>query len=168
MGLFSREKIIGGGKPSGFYAGCYRNPETGARGPEIWLPWLDPVLIVGRNRSGKDTGIIVPNALLGDGDITQVFQDTRLEVAAIAAAHCRKRRRTWVANAFGALVDEYPDLASDRVNLLKARELDPDHPLCFEHLCELTEAIIPRSENEHNPFFPLGAQALWAASTGAS
>ena len=163
MGIFSREKIIGGGKPSGFYAGCYRDPETGARGPEIWLPWLDPVLIVGRNRVGKDTGIIVPNALMGDGDISQVFQDTRLEVAAIAARYCRKQRRTWVANAFGELVDEYPDLKSNRVNLLKARELDPDHPLCFEHLCELTEAIIPRGENEHNPFFPLGAQALWAA-----
>ena len=61
---FGREKIIGGGKPSGFYAGCYRDPDTGARGPEIWLPWLDPVLIIGRNRVGKDTGIIVPNALM--------------------------------------------------------------------------------------------------------
>jgi type IV secretory pathway TraG/TraD family ATPase VirD4 len=157
--------IIGGGKPDGFYAGCYRDPDTGARGPEIWLPWLDPVLIVGRNRVGKDTGIIVPNALMNSTAITTVFQDTRLEVAAIAAAHCRERRRTWVANPFNEpeLIDVYPDLLSDRVNLLKARELDPDHPLAFEHLCELTEAIIPRSENEHNPFFPLGAQALWAA-----
>jgi hypothetical protein len=42
---------------------------------------------------------------------------------------------------FGELVDVYPDLKSDRVNLLKARELDPDHPLSFEHVCELTEAI---------------------------
>jgi type IV secretory pathway TraG/TraD family ATPase VirD4 len=160
---FGGEKIIGGGKPSGFYAGCYRDPKTGARGPEIWLPRTEPVLIVGRNQVGKDTGIIVPNALLGDGNITQVFQDTRLQIAAIAAAYCRKKRRTWVANPFGELVDQYSDLKSDRVNLLKARELDPDHPLCFEHLCELTEAIIPRGENEHNPFFPLGAQALWAA-----
>src|SRR5271169_119909 len=114
MGIFSREKIIGGGKGSGgLYAGCYRDPDTGARGPEIWLPWLDPVLIIGRNRVGKDTGIIVPNALMGDGKITQVFQDTRLEVAAIAAADCRKHRRTWVANAFGQHVDEYPELRSN-------------------------------------------------------
>ena len=34
--------------------------------------------------------------------------------------------------------------------------------MCFEHLCELVEATIPRGENEHNPFFPLGAQSLWA------
>jgi type IV secretion system protein VirD4 len=166
MGIFSREKIIGGGKGTGgLYAGCYRDPDTGARGPEIWLPWLDPVLIIGRNRSGKDTGIIVPNALMNSTAISTAFQDTRLEVGAIAAAYCRQQRRTWCANAFGELVDVYPDLTSNRVNLLKARELDPDHPLSFEHLCELTEAIIPKGENEHNPFFPLGAQALWASCT---
>ena len=34
----SRENIIGGGEPSGFYAGRYRDPETGECGPEIWLP----------------------------------------------------------------------------------------------------------------------------------
>src|SRR5271169_7015589 len=160
----AREKIIGGGKGTGgLYAGCYRDPVTNARGPEVWLPWLDPVLVIGRNRSGKDTGIIVPNALMNSTAITTAFQDTRLEVAGIAAAHCRKQRRTWVANAFGELVDVYSDLRSDRVNLLKARELAPDHPLCFEHLCELVEAVIPRGDNEHNPFFPLGAQALYAA-----
>jgi type IV secretory pathway TraG/TraD family ATPase VirD4 len=165
MGLFSGEKIIGGGKPSGMYAGCYRDPETNARGPEIWLPWLDPVVIIGRNRVGKDTGIIVPNALLGDGNITQVFQDTRLEAAAIAAEYCRTKRRTWIDNPFRELVDHYPDLTSDRVNLLKARELDPDHPLAFEYLCEMVDVMIPYSGNEHNPFFPLGAQALWAGVT---
>ena len=58
MGLFSHEKIIGGGKPNGFYGGCYRDPKSRERGPEIWLPWFDPVLIIGRNRVGKDTGII--------------------------------------------------------------------------------------------------------------
>src|SRR5271156_4032645 len=160
----AREKIIGGGKGTGgLYSGCYRDPVTNARGPEIWLPWLDPVLIIGRNRSGKDTGIIVPNALMNSTAISTAFQDTRLEVAGIAAEYCRKQRRPWVANAFGELVNQYyPDLKSNRVNLLKAPELDPDYPLCFEHLCELVEAIIPKGENEHNPFFPLGAQALWA------
>src|SRR5882672_2072142 len=73
--------IIGGGKPSGMYCGCFRNPD-GSRGAEIWLPWLDPVLIVGRNRVGKDTGIIIPNALMCEGNISLVFQDTRLESAA--------------------------------------------------------------------------------------
>jgi type IV secretion system protein VirD4 len=155
------EAIIGGGKPSGFYAGCYRDPKTGATGPEIWFPWLDPVLIVGRNRSGKDTGLICMNALLTAGNITSVFQDTRLEVAAITAPRRRELGPADVANSFGQLVETYPDLRSSRVNLLKAPELHPSHPLCFEHACALAEAIVPQNEKD-NPFFPLSAQALAA------
>jgi type IV secretion system protein VirD4 len=157
--------IIGAGKPSGFYAGCYRNPD-GTRGPEIWVPWLDPVLIIGRNRVGKDTGIIIPNALMVEGNVTQIFQDTRLEAGAIALPWCQTKGPALVANGFNELVDTHPDLRSDRVNLLKARELDPDHPLCFENLCALVEAMIPESE-KGNPFFPLSAQALWAGLTKA-
>ena len=164
-GATASSNIIGGGKPSGFYACCYRDPVTGARGPEIWLPWLDPVLIIGRNRVGKDTGIIIPNALMCEG-VTQVFQDTRLEAGAIALPWCKTKGPAWVANAFNVLVNVYPDLRSDRVNLLKSRALDPDHPLCFENLCALVEAMIPESERG-NPFFPLSAQALWAGLTKA-
>jgi type IV secretion system protein VirD4 len=160
-GATSSEPIIGGGKPSSFYAGCWRDPITNARGPEIWLPWLDPVLIVGRNRVGKDTGLIIPNALLSEGNISQVFQDTRLEAAAIALPYCKTKGPTFVANPFGELIAIYPDLRSDRVNLLKARELDPDNPLCFEHLSALVEAVVP-VEGDKNPFFPLMGQALCA------
>jgi len=152
--------IIGGGKPSGMYCGCYRNPD-GSRGPEIWLPWLDPVLIVGRNRVGKDTGIIIPNALMGEGNISPVFQDTRLEAGAITLPYRRTKGPAWCANAFNELVGTYADLRSDRVNLLKARELDPDHPLCFEHICALVETMIP-AEGAENPFFPPGSQAMYA------
>jgi hypothetical protein len=55
------ENIIGGGKPSGMHCGRYRNVD-GSPGAEIWLPWLNPVLVVGRTRSGKDRGIVVPKA----------------------------------------------------------------------------------------------------------
>jgi type IV secretion system protein VirD4 len=152
--------IIGGGRPRGFYAGCYRHPRTTERGPEIWLPWLDPILIIGRNRSGKDTGLINPNALKCEG-VTQVFQDTRLEAAAITLPWCRRKGPAWIANPFNVLVNTYPDLRSDRVNLLKARELHPRNPLSFEHICALVEAMIPASDRD-NPFFPLSAQALGA------
>ncbi len=155
--------IIGGGKPSGMYCGCIRNPD-GSRGAEIWLPWLDPVLIIGRNRVGKDTGLIIPNALMCEGKVSLVFQDTRLEAAAIALPYRKTKGPTYIANAFGELVNIYADLRSDRVNLLKARELDPDHPLCFEHLCAFVEALIP-SEGEKNAFFSLEGQALWAGLT---
>ena len=157
--LRGQENIIGGGKPSGMYCGRYRNPD-GSPGAEIWLPWLDPVLIIGRNRVGKDTGLIIPNALMCEGNISQVFQDTRLEAAAIALPYRKTKGPALVGNPFGELVNIYPDLRSDRVNLLKARELDPDHPLCFEHLCALVEAMIP-VEGDNNPFFPLeGAGAV--------
>ena len=153
--------IIGGGKPSGMYFGCYRNAD-GSPGAEIWAPWLDPVLIVGRNRSGKDTGIIIPNALMCEGNISQVFQDTRLKSAAIALPYRKSKGPALVGNPFNELVNIYPDLRSDRVNLLKARELDPDHPLCFEHLNAFVEALIPAEGDNQNPFFPLEGQALWA------
>ena len=156
------ENIIGGGKPSGMYCGRYRNPD-GSPGAEIWLPWLDPVLIIGRNRVGKDTGLIIPNALMCEGT-SLVFQDTRLEAAAIALPYRKTKGPALVGNPFNELVNIYPDLRSDRVNLLKARELDPDHPLCFEHVCALVEAMIP-VEGDNNPFFPLSAQALWAGLT---
>lgn len=162
-----QENIIGGGKPSGMYAGRYRNLD-GSPGPEIWLPWLDPVLIIGRNRVGKDTGLIIPNALMVEGNISQVFQDTRLEAAAIALPYRRTKGPALVGNPFGELVNVYPDLRSDRVNLLKARELDPDHPLCFEHLCAFVEALIPSEGDHSNPFFPLEGQALWAGLAKAN
>ncbi|HUC10547.1 MAG TPA: type IV secretory system conjugative DNA transfer family protein [Stellaceae bacterium] len=54
----------------------------------------------------------------------------------------------------------YEDLRSDRVNLLSGSDLDPNHPLCFEHVCALVEALIP-AENDRNPFFPLKSQELY-------
>jgi len=98
-------QIIGSGKPSAFYAGCLRDPVTGERGPEIWLPWLDPILICGRNRSGKDRGIIQVNALMREGKISQVFQDTRFEAPAISLPYRRTKGPALVANLFDMLAD---------------------------------------------------------------
>src|SRR4051812_46019336 len=97
-----REKIIGGGKPNGVYLGRYRDPKTNAPGPEIWLPWLDPVLIIGRNRSGKDVGILIANALKREKNlsVSEVVIDTRLEAAAICALYRRSLGPCWVGNAF--------------------------------------------------------------------
>jgi type IV secretion system protein VirD4 len=159
--------IIGGGKPWGMYCGRFRNLD-GSPGAEIWLPWFDPVLLIGRNRVGKDTGIVIPNALMCEGNVSLVFQDTRLEAGAIALPWRKTRGPALIANAFGELVKIYPDLRSDRVNLLKARELDPDHPLCFEHLCEFVETLIPSEGDHSNPFFPLEGQALWAGLAKAN
>jgi type IV secretory pathway TraG/TraD family ATPase VirD4 len=156
--------IIGAGKPHGRYLGCYRDPVTQARGPEIWLPGHELVNIVGGPRMGKDTGIIIPNALTREG-VTDVFMDTRLEAAAITAPYRRTLGPTYMGNPCNELADipGYEDLRSDRANLLKGPELDPDNPLCFDHLCEVVETIFPHEgDRNNNPFFPLSSQLLYA------
>src|SRR4051794_18659701 len=72
----------------------------------------------------------------------------------------------WIVNAFNELVSipGYADLRSDRLNLLKARDLDPANWLCFDRSCGLAEAAIP-VQGDNNPFFPMFGQAVWAALT---
>jgi type IV secretory pathway TraG/TraD family ATPase VirD4 len=164
--MFGRgEAIIGAGKPKSRYLGCYRDPVTNARGPEIWLPGHELVLICGGPRMLKDTGIVIPNALMREG-VTDVFMDTRLEAGAITAPYRRTLGPTYMANPCNELanIPGYEDLRSDRANLLKGPELDPDNPLCFDHLCELVETLFPH-EGDRNPFFPLSSQSLYAGLT---
>ena len=129
MGWLSREKVIGAGMPNGVYLGRYRDPETNAPGPEIWLPWLEMVLIIGRNRSGKDAGILIPNALKREKNlsVSEVFVDTRLEAGTICAPYRRSLGPTLVGNAFNehASLAGYADLRSDRLNLMKSRRSIP-------------------------------------------
>lgn len=157
--------IIGAGKPHGRYLGRYRDPVTNEPGPEIWLPGHELVLICGGPRSGKDIGLVIFNALMREG-VTNVFADPRLEAAAITAPYRRTLGPVYMANPCNELVDipGYEDLRSDRANLLKGPELDPDNPLCFDHLCELVETLIPHEGDRGdrgNPFFPLSSQALY-------
>jgi type IV secretory pathway TraG/TraD family ATPase VirD4 len=155
--------IIGAGKPHGRYLGRYRDPVTNEKGPEIWLPGHELVNIVGGPRSGKDTGLVNPNLLMREG-VTNVVCDPRLEGAAITAPYCRTLGPVYMANPCNELVDipGYEDLRSDRANLLKGPELDPDNPLCFDHLHEVVETIFPQEGDRNNPFFPLSSQALYA------
>ena len=171
MGWLSREKVIGAGMPNGVYLGRYRDPETNAPGPEIWLPWLEMVLIIGRNRSGKDAGILIPNALKREKNlsVSEVFVDTRLEAGTICAPYRRNLGPTLVGNAFNehASLAGYADLRSDRLNLMKSPAFDPGDPLYFDHISELAAALFPAEGGDNNPFFPLSSQALWAGLTMA-
>lgn len=118
--------IIGADKPRSRYLGCYRDPVTNEPGPEIWLPGHELALICGAPRSGKDTGIIIPNALMREG-VTDVFMDTRLEAAAITAPYRRSLGPAYMGNPCNELVNlvGYEDLRSDRANLLKGRNSIP-------------------------------------------
>jgi type IV secretion system protein VirD4 len=160
-----REKVIGSNAPDALYLGRYRDPETGKLGAKIQISGSEGVAIIGRNRVGKDTGIAIPNALQRRG-LSTVWWDTRAEAAAISLPYRRTLGPGWIDNAFGELVNipGYEDLRSDRVNLLKSRDLDPDNPLCFDYVCALIEAMIP-TEGDNNPFFPMSGQSLYASIT---
>jgi len=161
--FFGREKVIGSKAPDALYVGRYRDPATGKPGAKIQIPGTEPAAIIGRNRSGKDTGITIPNALTRRG-LSTVWWDTRGEGAAISLPYRSTLGPAWIDNPFGELVGipGYADLQSDGVNLLKARDLDPDNPLCFDHVCALIEPMIP-AEGDHQPFFPMSGQSLYAA-----
>lgn len=163
---FSRQlKVIGSSRPEDLKLGHYHFRKNGQNeiGPKIRMPGLRTVLVIGKPRSGKDTGIIVPSLLTPSGNISQVLVDTRLEGAAITLPYRKSIGLASLANPFNEHVSlpGYAYMQSDGLNLLCGEGLDPDHPLVFENLCEQVLALIPK-EGEKNPFFPLSAQALWA------
>jgi hypothetical protein len=51
------EGVIGSSALDAFYLGRYRDEKTGRIGPKIQFPGAEPIVVIGRNRSGKDAGI---------------------------------------------------------------------------------------------------------------
>jgi type IV secretion system protein VirD4 len=160
--FFRPPKVIGSSRPEDLYIGCYRNPD-GSKGPEIRMPGLRTVLICGKPRSGKDTGIVQWSLLRPSGKLSQALVDTRLEGACIALPYRRTQGPAWIANMFNEHVSRpgYADMQSNGLNLLMGHGLGAFDPLLFENLCALILALIPK-EGEKNPFFALTAQSLWA------
>ena len=165
MSALRRDGVIGSDAPDAIYLGRYRDPVTNERGARIQMAGSELVVLIGRNRSGKDIGVAMPNALQRRG-LSTVWWDTRGEAAAISLPYRRTLGPAWIDNAFGELVNipGYADLRSDRLNLLKSPFLDPANPLCFDYVCALVEAMIP-AEGDRNPFFPMSAQALYGFIT---
>jgi type IV secretion system protein VirD4 len=161
--FFRHGEVIGSAAPDALYLGRYRDPKTGKLGPKIQIPGSESVVICGRNRVGKDTGIAIPNALQRRG-LSTAWWDIRGEASAISLPYRRSLGPAWIDNPFGELVSlpGYADLRSNGVNLLKSRDLDPANPLCFDYVCALVEPMIP-AEGDHQPFFPMSGQSLYAS-----
>jgi type IV secretory pathway TraG/TraD family ATPase VirD4 len=159
MALF-RPKVIGSRRPDALLLANYRNPD-GSEGAEIRMPGQRTVLICGKPRSGKDTGIVLRNLLMASTAISNVVVDTRLEAACVSLAYRRTQGPAWIANMFNEHVARYRDMQSDGLNLLTGHGLGAHDPLLFENLCSLILALIPK-EGDKNPFFALTAQSLWA------
>jgi type IV secretory pathway TraG/TraD family ATPase VirD4 len=162
----SKPKLIGSADPRAMYAGCYRYPND-KLGGEIRIADTRPKVLIGGNSSGKTAGVVLPNLLRRTG-VSQFAIDTRLQAAAIAAPWRRTvDDETLVSNPYGSLsnLPEYADLQGGAgINLLEAAELDPDHPLCTDHLNVMAQTALP-AENDHQPYFPTAAQSVLIAFT---
>ena len=109
-------EVIGSDAPDAFYLGRYFDEDTGRVGPKLQIPGSEAIIIVGRNRSGKDAGIGNYNGLrLKRQSI--VFLDVRGEAAAICAPYRRTLGPTYIINPFGLLTDipGYEDLEERRL-----------------------------------------------------
>src|SRR4051794_31955917 len=138
---FSRKAVIGSAAPDAFYLGRYRDERTGKIGPKIQFPGTEPIIIIGRNRSGKDAGIGNYNGLQLENKSWFVL-DPRGEAAAICAPYRRKLGPVYIVNPFGVLTDisGYDDLKSDGLNVLRA--LDAQSPMLFDDAAGCGEAWI--------------------------
>lgn len=155
--FFSRKvEVIGSDAPDAFALGRYVDEATGRVGPKLQMGGTEPLVICGRNRSGKDASIGTSN-LLRLMSTSCFWVDPRGEAAAIAGAYRRTLGPTKNVNPFGVLTNELPDLASDGVSTVAG--LRRDDPLLFDRCMAISEAMIKMDEK--NPHFSYRARQLF-------
>jgi type IV secretion system protein VirD4 len=115
------------------------------------------VITVGPSRSGKDTGLLVPNLKYLRRSIIVV--DPKAELAAITANYRRKLGPVLVINPFGTLTGNRPHLKSCGFNPLL--EIKPDDSRFFAKSMGLAEAMIKIEGND--PHWTRSARALVCA-----
>ena len=153
-------EVIGSDAPDAYSLGRYLDEDTGRVGPKLQIPGSEAIIIVGRNRSGKDAGIGNYNGLRLQGQ-SIVFLDVRGEAAAICAPYRRTLGPTYIINPFGLLTDipGYGDLKSDGWSALD--EYNALDPFLFERASGIAEAI--HKQEGKDPHWPLRART---ATTG--
>jgi type IV secretion system protein VirD4 len=161
MALFRPSQgVIGSAAQDAFYLGRYRDERSGRIGPKIQFPGSEPIIIIGRNRSGKDAGIGNYNGLQLEGKSWFVI-DPRGEAAAICAPFRRKLGPVYIVNPFGVLTKIHDDLESDGLNV--ASTLKADSPLLFDDAAGCAEAWI-RLESK-DPHWSVRARGLFTGLT---
>jgi len=113
----SKEEVIGSAADDAFYLGRYWDAQKQRVGPKIQFPGTEPIVVIGRNRSGKD-GTIGTYNLLRLLLCSTFWYDPRGEAAAICLPYRRTLGPAWVINPEGLHTEIYPDLKSSKRNPL--------------------------------------------------
>ena len=119
-------------------------------------------LVCGPPGSGKTVKLIC-NQLLDDdsGSRSYFVLDPKAQVCAITSKFRRKVGDVKIINGYGLLVDQRPDMKSDKWNPLAA--LDPGSPTFTDDCAAIGNALIKTDSNEHQKHFPDAARS---AATG--
>src|SRR5579862_273919 len=127
--------------PGAWQLGRYWQKSAQRTGDKLFYARNEPLFVIGRNRSGKDSGIGTYNALQLHGK-SLVYIDPRAETAAITLPYRRTLGPVFCLNPFGLLTDipGYGDLKSTNYNPL--RFLNPSSPRFYEDCAAVAEALI--------------------------
>jgi hypothetical protein len=124
-GRWQQDTVIGSPADDTFYVGRYWDEASGFNnpviGPKMQMPGTEPIVVIGRNRSGKDAGLGNYNALRLKGRTWWMY-DPRGEGAAVPAAYRATLGPTYMINPAGLHADlpGYQDLRSHGRNPLLA------------------------------------------------
>lgn len=152
---------LGSTEPGAIYLGRYWDWERQQVGEKLYMGGTQPIVVVGRNRSGKDARLGTYNFLENRGK-SWVIVDPRGEAGAISAPYRRTLGPTYMVNAFGVLtgIPGYEDLRSDGCNPLTGIT---DGPRLFEDCCGVGEAAIKIEGKD--PHWSQSAQSLFIGET---
>ena len=160
-----REEVIGSAAHDAFYCGRYCNwPDNGPAGPrspvgpKIQIGGSAPIIVIGPNRSGKDSCLGTYALLQAQGGVTNIWNDPRGEAGAVAGPYLSSLGPTENVNPFGvaASIPGYADLASTGWAPLSG--LKSSDPMLFDHVAGISEALVKL--DERNPHFSYRARGL--------
>jgi type IV secretory pathway TraG/TraD family ATPase VirD4 len=163
MPLFRQpDDVIGSAAPEAFYLARYWHEDSGFErpriGPKMQTPGCEPIVVIGRNRSGKDAGIGNYNALQLEGNASWFMYDPRGEGAAVSGLYRRLLGSTAIINPANehASTPGYEDLRSVGRNPLEAVDWGEKF---FDQVARIVAAWL-RLPSEGDPHWMLGGRQV--------
>jgi type IV secretion system protein VirD4 len=142
---------------SGIYLGRFF--DDGAARDRVSYHGPVHLITIGPNRSGKGTGLIIPNLVQLHRSIFII--DPKGEAASITARERAKLGPVKIINPFNVLADKRPYLKSGGFNPFAA--LDPTHDNFTDDCVAIAQALVKEETGGNAAFFSGSAQDLVAA-----